>query len=63
MEIKVNVTIEKSIEEVWEVMGVQFGYAHLWSSNFITSKPGGEARFKGLDYSLSSLPKALCQIA
>lgn len=52
MEIKVNVTIEKSIADVWEVMGNQFGHAHLWSSNFITSKPGGEAKFEGIDYSL-----------
>ncbi|MEQ9310049.1 MAG: SRPBCC family protein [Balneolaceae bacterium] len=51
MEIKVNVTIRKTISEVWEVMGNQFGHAHLWSSNFQSSKPGGEAKFKGIDYS------------
>ena len=32
-------------------MGNQFGHAHLWSSNFKTSKPGGEAKFDGIDYS------------
>lgn len=52
MEFKVNVKIEKSIQDVWEVMGNQFAEAHIWSSNFITSKPGGEAKFEGLDYSL-----------
>lgn len=52
MEIKVKATISKSIDEVWEVMGNQFGYAHVWSSNFKSSKPGGEPRFEGLDYSL-----------
>lgn len=52
MEIKVKVTINKSIDEVWEVMGNQFGDAHLWSSNFKTSKPGGEKKFEGMDYSL-----------
>lgn len=52
MEIKVNVTIEKPIADVWEVMGNQFGEAHLWSSNFQTSKPGGEKKFEGIDYSL-----------
>lgn len=52
MEIKVQVTIKKTISEVWEVMGNQFGDAHLWSSNFKTSKPGGEAKFEGIDYSL-----------
>ncbi|MEQ8241705.1 MAG: SRPBCC family protein [Cyclobacteriaceae bacterium] len=52
MEIKVQVTINKPIAEVWEVMGNQFGHAHLWSSNFQSSKPGGIAKFEGIDYSL-----------
>lgn len=52
MTIKVNLTIEKPIAEVWEVMGNQFGYAHLWSSNFKSSQPGGAPKFEGLDYSL-----------
>ncbi|MDG1333993.1 MAG: hypothetical protein P8P74_16775 [Crocinitomicaceae bacterium] len=51
MEIKVHTTINKPVSEVWEVMGNQFGHAHLWSSNFQTSKPGGEAKFEGIDYS------------
>jgi hypothetical protein len=52
MNIKVELTIKKSIQEVWEVMGNQYGYADKWSSNFKTSKPGGEAKFSGLEYSL-----------
>jgi hypothetical protein len=52
MKIKVELTINKSIQEVWEVMGNQYGYADKWSSNFKTSKPGGEAKFNGLEYSL-----------
>ncbi|MFT5822038.1 MAG: hypothetical protein ACI8ZM_003294 [Crocinitomix sp.] len=52
MKIKVELTIKKNIQEVWEVMGNQYGYADKWSSNFKTSKPGGEAKFNGLDYSL-----------
>jgi hypothetical protein len=52
MKIKVELTIEKSIQEVWEIMGSQYGYADKWSSNFKTSKPGGEAKFSGLEYSL-----------
>jgi len=52
MNIKVELTIKNPIQEVWEVMGNQFGYADRWSSNFKTSKPGGEAKFNGLDYSL-----------
>ncbi|MFT4666518.1 MAG: hypothetical protein ACI8YQ_004442 [Polaribacter sp.] len=51
MNIKVELTIKKPIQEVWEVMGNQYGYADKWSSNFKTSKPGGEAKFSGLEYS------------
>ena len=51
MNIKVELTISKSIQEIWEVMGNQYGHADKWSSNFKTSKPGGVAKFKGLDYS------------
>ena len=52
MNIIVELSIEKPVAEVWEVMGNQFGYAHRWSSNFKTSKPGGEAKFEGISYSL-----------
>lgn len=52
MVIKVQATIKNKISEVWEVMGNQFGHAHLWSSNFQSSKPGGEPQFEGIDYSL-----------
>lgn len=52
MKIKIALTINKSIQEVWEVMGNQYGYAARWSSNFKTSNPGGEAKFSGLEYSL-----------
>ena len=51
MNITVNLTIHQPIADVWEVMGNQFGHAHIWSSNFKSSKPVGEARFAGLDYS------------
>ncbi len=51
MDITVKLIIEKPIAEVWEVMGNQFGHAHLWSSNFKTSQPAGEVRFDGLSYS------------
>lgn len=52
MNITVKLSIEKPIADVWEVMGNQFGHAHVWSSNFKTSKPGGAPKFEGLDYSL-----------
>ncbi len=51
MTITVEIEINKPISQVWEVMGNQFGEAHLWSSNFKSSKPAGEARFEGLAYS------------
>jgi haloalkane dehalogenase len=49
---KVELTIEKSIAEVWEVMGNQFAEVHKWSSNFKESKPGGSSKFEGINYSL-----------
>ena len=51
MKVTNEAIIEKSIEDVWEVMGNQFGQVHLWSSNFLESRPGGESKFQGLDYS------------
>ena len=51
MKVTRDVTIEKNIKEVWEVMGNQFGQVNLWSTNFLESKPGGVAKFLGLDYS------------
>jgi uncharacterized protein YndB with AHSA1/START domain len=56
MEIKIELTIKKPIQEVWEVMGNQYGHADKWSGNFKTSKPGGEAKFMGLDYSIRENP-------
>ena len=51
MNIKQEMMIEKDIDAVWAVMGGQFAQVHLWSSNFFDSKPGGSAKFTGLDYS------------
>jgi hypothetical protein len=48
---RVALTIEKSIAEVWEVMGNQFAEVHTWSSNFKESKPGGSNKFEGISYS------------
>ena len=50
MKVITEIKIEKNINEVWEVMGNQFGEVHLWSSNFLDSKPGGNPKFFGLDY-------------
>ncbi|MFT6981630.1 MAG: hypothetical protein ACJAUD_000394 [Crocinitomicaceae bacterium] len=49
--VKTTVEIEKNIVDVWDIMGIQFGHVHLWSSNFLESKPGGISKFPGLDYS------------
>jgi Asp-tRNA(Asn)/Glu-tRNA(Gln) amidotransferase A subunit family amidase len=51
MKVIKEVIIEKNIQDVWEVMGNQFGQVHLWSSNFLESKPEGESKFEGLAYS------------
>ena len=51
MKVKKEVIIEKKVEDVWEVMGNQFAQVDVWCSNFKTSKPGGKAKFPGLDYS------------
>jgi uncharacterized protein YndB with AHSA1/START domain len=52
MKVIKEVIIEKNIQDVWEVMGNQFGQVHLWSSNFLESKPEGESKFEGLAYSI-----------
>ncbi len=52
MNVKAELTIEKSIREVWEIMGNQFADVHKWSSNFKESKPGGAQKFEGINYSL-----------
>ena len=49
--IKRELTINKSIDNVWLVMGKQFGEVHLWSSNFKDSKPSGEKLYDGINYS------------
>jgi hypothetical protein len=52
MNVKAELTIEKSIGEVWEIMGNQFADVHKWSSNFKESKPGGPQKFEDINYSL-----------
>ena len=45
-----EVTINKPIDEVWEILGNQFTKPHLWASNFKSSKPGGDPKLPGLTY-------------
>lgn len=51
MKIRIEIKIEKAIKDVWQVMGNDFAGAAKWSTNFKTSKPFGEKKFEGLDYS------------
>jgi hypothetical protein len=51
MNVKAKLTIEKSIGEVWEIMGNKFGDVHKWSSNFKQSKPAGPQKFEDINYS------------
>lgn len=51
MNVITKTIINRPIESVWNVMGVQFAEVDQWSSNFLTSQPGGDATFEGLDYS------------
>ena len=51
IQVSQEMIIDKPVEEVWKVMGNQFAQVHLWSSNFKDSKPGGMAKFPGLDHS------------
>ena len=49
--VQKEITINKNVSDVWEVMGNQFAQVHLWSTNFKDSKPGGNSKFAGIDYS------------
>ena len=46
-----EVTINKSIEDVWEVLGNQFGAISNWASVISESKVYGASKLKGLTYS------------
>lgn len=48
--VKKELVIDKDINAVWEVMGVQYTEVHLWSTNFKDSKAGGKPKLSGLDY-------------
>jgi len=54
MEIKKEITIGKSIDEVWEVLGNQFGEIDKWSSLIHSSTVSGEGKFDGVNYSIRS---------
>lgn len=51
MDIKTELIIEKNANNIWQVMGIQFDEIHLWSSFFKDSKPTGENKFDGINFS------------
>ena len=51
MEIKKNTTINKPIDDVWEVLGNQFGEISNWASVISESKVYGAPKLDGLSYS------------
>ena len=51
MKIKKNAIINQPIENVWEVLGDQFGEISNWASVISESKVFGDSKLKGLNYS------------
>jgi hypothetical protein len=51
MNIRTEVIIEKNANDVWQVMGIQFDEIHVWASFFKGSKPSGENKFAGINFS------------
>ncbi len=51
MKIRNELLIERSADNVWKVMGKQFDRIHEWASFFKDSKPTGETKFDGIDFS------------
>jgi hypothetical protein len=51
MNIRTELIIEKSANDIWQVMGIQFDEIHVWASFFKDSKPSGENKFDGINFS------------
>lgn len=51
MKIIKKIAINKSIDEVWEVLGNQFGQISNWAALIKESKVYGEGQLNGLNYS------------
>jgi hypothetical protein len=51
MKIRTEVIIEKNANDIWQVMGMQFDKIHVWASFFKDSKPRGENKFDGINFS------------
>ena len=50
MDFKLEAEINKNIEDVWEVMGNQFGDIAKWASLSFHSKVGGASKLAAVDY-------------
>ena len=52
MNIIKKITINKPVEEVWEVLGNQFGQISNWASLIRESKVYGDSKLNGINYSI-----------
>jgi hypothetical protein len=51
MIVRNEISINKDAREVWQVIGNQFADIHVWASFFKDSKPAGESKFPGINFS------------
>ncbi len=51
MEIKKEIIINRSVQDVWEVLGNQFTTAHKWARGLTHSEGYGEPKFEGAECS------------
>ncbi|WP_296311267.1 hypothetical protein [Winogradskyella sp. UBA3174] len=51
MNIRTEVIIQKKANDIWQVIGIQFDKIHAWASFFKDSKPSGENKFDGINFS------------
>jgi hypothetical protein len=58
MKINKELSIGKPVEEVWEVLGNQFGEIDKWASLIHHSEVSGEASLPGVSYSVRSTDTA-----
>ena len=54
MRIIKELSISKPVEEVWEILGNQFGEIDNWASLISHSEVSGEAKLPGVNYSIRS---------
>ena len=54
MRIVKELSIAKPVEEVWEVLGNQFGEIDKWASIISHSEVSGQAKLAGVNYSIRS---------